>query len=167
MRPAVAQQIAPIAAHSGLPAAPSIARPCAKAAPSSQPPCAASAQRVRTAAGHGRPPCAASAHGIQLAVGPQPSWLRNHNFGLAQRIMVKRLATSPHDPLDRETQSSEDDEDQLKSGCKREENKETQSSEDDEDQLKSGCKREENKRALNGLKKQPDRTRPDQCRTEW
>ncbi|KZV21104.1 hypothetical protein F511_29027 [Dorcoceras hygrometricum] len=37
--------------------------------------------------------------GIQLAVGPQPLWLRNHNFGLAQRIMVKSLATSPHDPL--------------------------------------------------------------------
>ncbi|KZV41442.1 hypothetical protein F511_10055 [Dorcoceras hygrometricum] len=37
--------------------------------------------------------------GIQLAVGPQPLWLRNHNSGLAQRIMVKRLATSPHDPL--------------------------------------------------------------------
>ncbi|KZV52898.1 hypothetical protein F511_33204 [Dorcoceras hygrometricum] len=37
--------------------------------------------------------------GIQLAVGPQPLWLRNHNFGLAQRIMVKRLATSSHDPL--------------------------------------------------------------------
>ncbi|KZV21234.1 hypothetical protein F511_26816 [Dorcoceras hygrometricum] len=37
--------------------------------------------------------------GIQLAVGPQPLWLRNHNFGLAQWIMVKRLATSPHDPL--------------------------------------------------------------------
>ncbi|KZV37614.1 hypothetical protein F511_40025 [Dorcoceras hygrometricum] len=37
--------------------------------------------------------------GIQLTVGPQPLWLRNHNFGLAQRIMVKRLATSPHDPL--------------------------------------------------------------------
>ncbi|KZV15842.1 hypothetical protein F511_18599 [Dorcoceras hygrometricum] len=37
--------------------------------------------------------------GIQLAVGPQPLWLRNHNFGLAQQIMVKRLATSPHDPL--------------------------------------------------------------------
>ncbi|KZV20842.1 hypothetical protein F511_39963 [Dorcoceras hygrometricum] len=35
--------------------------------------------------------------GIQLAVCPQPLWLRNHNFGLAQRIMVKRLATSPHD----------------------------------------------------------------------
>ncbi|KZV28053.1 hypothetical protein F511_33533 [Dorcoceras hygrometricum] len=38
-------------------------------------------------------------HGIQLAVGPQPLWLRNHNFGLAQRIMVKRLATLRHDPL--------------------------------------------------------------------
>ncbi|KZV35900.1 hypothetical protein F511_36192 [Dorcoceras hygrometricum] len=38
--------------------------------------------------------------GIQLAVGPQPLWLRNHNFGLAQWIMVKRLATSSHDPLD-------------------------------------------------------------------
>ncbi|KZV27156.1 laccase-17 [Dorcoceras hygrometricum] len=37
--------------------------------------------------------------GIQLAVGPQPLRLRNHNFGLAHRIMVKRLATSPHDPL--------------------------------------------------------------------
>ncbi|KZV16240.1 hypothetical protein F511_26257 [Dorcoceras hygrometricum] len=37
--------------------------------------------------------------GIQLAVGPQPLWLRNHNFGLAQRIMVKSLATSPHDPI--------------------------------------------------------------------
>ncbi|KZV50412.1 hypothetical protein F511_08063 [Dorcoceras hygrometricum] len=32
-------------------------------------------------------------------MGPQPLWLRNHNFGLAHRIMVKRLATSPHDPL--------------------------------------------------------------------
>ncbi|KZV52501.1 delphilin-like [Dorcoceras hygrometricum] len=37
--------------------------------------------------------------GIQLAVGPQPLWLRNHNFGLAQGIMVKRLATSRHDPI--------------------------------------------------------------------
>ncbi|KZV39120.1 hypothetical protein F511_15347 [Dorcoceras hygrometricum] len=37
--------------------------------------------------------------GIQLAVGPQPLRLRNHNSGLAHRIMVKRLATSPHDPL--------------------------------------------------------------------
>ncbi|KZV32189.1 hypothetical protein F511_29029 [Dorcoceras hygrometricum] len=37
--------------------------------------------------------------GIQPAVGPKPLWLRNHNFGLAQRIMVNRLATSPHDPL--------------------------------------------------------------------
>ncbi|KZV55434.1 hypothetical protein F511_40847 [Dorcoceras hygrometricum] len=37
--------------------------------------------------------------GIQLAVGTQPLWLRNRNFGLAQRIMVKRLETSPHDPL--------------------------------------------------------------------
>ncbi|KZV57393.1 hypothetical protein F511_11624 [Dorcoceras hygrometricum] len=37
--------------------------------------------------------------GIQLAVGPQPLWLRNHNSGPAQRIMVKRLATLPHDPL--------------------------------------------------------------------
>ncbi|KZV23522.1 hypothetical protein F511_37934 [Dorcoceras hygrometricum] len=36
---------------------------------------------------------------IQLAVGPQPLRLRNHNSGLAQRIMVKRLETSPHDPL--------------------------------------------------------------------
>ncbi|KZV40479.1 hypothetical protein F511_33808 [Dorcoceras hygrometricum] len=37
--------------------------------------------------------------GIQLGVGPQPLRLRNHNSGLAHRIMVKRLATSPHDPL--------------------------------------------------------------------
>ncbi|KZV45549.1 dentin sialophosphoprotein-like [Dorcoceras hygrometricum] len=37
--------------------------------------------------------------GIQLAVGPQPLRLRNHNSGLVHRIMVKRLATSPHDPL--------------------------------------------------------------------
>ncbi|KZV41915.1 hypothetical protein F511_17423 [Dorcoceras hygrometricum] len=37
--------------------------------------------------------------GIQLAVGPQPLWLRNHNSGSAQRIKVKRLETSPHDPL--------------------------------------------------------------------
>ncbi|KZV46881.1 triacylglycerol lipase [Dorcoceras hygrometricum] len=37
--------------------------------------------------------------GIQLAVGSQPLRLRNHNFGLAHRIMVKRLATLPHDPL--------------------------------------------------------------------
>ncbi|KZV35325.1 triacylglycerol lipase [Dorcoceras hygrometricum] len=41
-----------------------------------------------------------SGSGIQLAVGPQPLRLRNNNFGLAQRIMVKRLATSRHDPLD-------------------------------------------------------------------
>ncbi|KZV56769.1 hypothetical protein F511_38104 [Dorcoceras hygrometricum] len=31
--------------------------------------------------------------------GPQPLLLRNHNFGLAHRIMVKRLVTSPHDLL--------------------------------------------------------------------
>ncbi|KZV46990.1 hypothetical protein F511_33003 [Dorcoceras hygrometricum] len=37
--------------------------------------------------------------GIQLAVGTQPLRLRNHNFGLAQRIMVKRLETSRHDTL--------------------------------------------------------------------
>ncbi|KZV45881.1 hypothetical protein F511_33347 [Dorcoceras hygrometricum] len=43
--------------------------------------------------------CGGGGQGIQLAVGPQPLWLRNHNFGLAQRIMVKRLATSRHDPL--------------------------------------------------------------------
>ncbi|KZV49869.1 hypothetical protein F511_32290 [Dorcoceras hygrometricum] len=48
----------------------------------------------------GRRTCATlNGSGIQLAVGPQPLWLRNHNSGLAQRIMVKRLATSPHDPL--------------------------------------------------------------------
>ncbi|KZV23032.1 carboxyl-terminal-processing peptidase 1, chloroplastic [Dorcoceras hygrometricum] len=58
----------------------------------------------RTAAARWQPsPTLRAAHGlsigIQLAVGPQPLWLRNHNFGLAHRIMVKRLATSPHDPL--------------------------------------------------------------------
>ncbi|KZV54121.1 hypothetical protein F511_34980 [Dorcoceras hygrometricum] len=36
---------------------------------------------------------------IQLTVGPQPLRLRNHNFGLAHRIMVKSLATSLLDPL--------------------------------------------------------------------
>ncbi|KZV47803.1 exportin 1 [Dorcoceras hygrometricum] len=50
--------------------------------------------------GHFNPyiPIRSTTIGIQLAVGPQPLWLRNHNFGLAQRIMVKRLATSRHDP---------------------------------------------------------------------
>ncbi|KZV29662.1 hypothetical protein F511_15470 [Dorcoceras hygrometricum] len=43
--------------------------------------------------------CDLNGSGIQLAVGPQPLWLQNHNSGPAQRIMVKRLATSPHDPL--------------------------------------------------------------------
>ncbi|KZV40346.1 hypothetical protein F511_14916 [Dorcoceras hygrometricum] len=38
-------------------------------------------------------------HRIQLGGGPQPLWLRNYNSGPAHRIMVKRLATSPHDPL--------------------------------------------------------------------
>ncbi|KZV43610.1 hypothetical protein F511_00161 [Dorcoceras hygrometricum] len=54
----------------------------------------------------GAPPCTVAPWpfpknfvGIQLAVGPQPLWLRNHNSGPAQRIMVKRLATSPHDPI--------------------------------------------------------------------
>ncbi|KZV34278.1 hypothetical protein F511_35425 [Dorcoceras hygrometricum] len=37
--------------------------------------------------------------GIQLAVGPQQLRLRNHNFAPTNRIMVKHLATSPHDPL--------------------------------------------------------------------
>ncbi|KZV15587.1 hypothetical protein F511_43058 [Dorcoceras hygrometricum] len=35
----------------------------------------------------------------KLAVGPQQLRLRNHNFGLTHRTMVKRLAKSPHDPL--------------------------------------------------------------------
>ncbi|KZV14366.1 hypothetical protein F511_43518 [Dorcoceras hygrometricum] len=42
----------------------------------------------------------------------------------------------------------------------------TLSSEDDEDMLKSDCKREENKRALNGSVKQRARTRPAQCKPE-
>ncbi|KZV17140.1 TMV resistance protein N-like [Dorcoceras hygrometricum] len=37
--------------------------------------------------------------GIQLAVGSQQLRLRNHNFGLAHLIMIKRLEKSPHDPL--------------------------------------------------------------------
>ncbi|KZV46969.1 hypothetical protein F511_15766 [Dorcoceras hygrometricum] len=47
----------------------------------------------------GRPKSRSRNVWIQLVVGPQPLWLRNHNFVRAQRIMVKRLATSPHDPL--------------------------------------------------------------------
>ncbi|KZV19158.1 hypothetical protein F511_10049 [Dorcoceras hygrometricum] len=47
----------------------------------------------------GRPKSRSRDVWIQLAVGQQPLWLRNHNFGLAQWIMVKRLETSPHDPL--------------------------------------------------------------------
>ncbi|KZV24705.1 Thioredoxin [Dorcoceras hygrometricum] len=42
----------------------------------------------------------------------------------------------------------------------------TLSSEDDEDQLKSDCRREEKKRALNISKKQPARTRPAPRRLE-
>ncbi|KZV35799.1 pentatricopeptide repeat-containing protein mitochondrial-like [Dorcoceras hygrometricum] len=38
--------------------------------------------------------------GIQLAVGPQPLWLRNHNSGLAQRIMVRASSNIGHEPLD-------------------------------------------------------------------
>ncbi|KZV39211.1 putative inactive tRNA-specific adenosine deaminase-like protein 3 [Dorcoceras hygrometricum] len=49
--------------------------------------------------GSGRSQAPSRQQGIQLAVGPQPLRLRNHNFGLAKRITVKRLATSPHDPL--------------------------------------------------------------------
>ncbi|KZV39727.1 hypothetical protein F511_20778 [Dorcoceras hygrometricum] len=49
--------------------------------------------------GGGRRRAARRRRRIQLAVGPQPLRLLNHNSGLAQRIMVKRLATSPHDPL--------------------------------------------------------------------
>ncbi|KZV22924.1 hypothetical protein F511_11736 [Dorcoceras hygrometricum] len=59
-------------------------------------------QRLKATSGMpdgGRTAPAARAAWIQLAVGPQPLWLRNRNFGLAQRIMVKCLATSPHDPL--------------------------------------------------------------------
>ncbi|KZV48704.1 hypothetical protein F511_19244 [Dorcoceras hygrometricum] len=75
-----------------------------EAATGDRPPCA---RPSREAAARNWPPCAAGAHviaracthGIQLAAGPQPLRLRNHNFGLAQWIMVKRLATSRHDPL--------------------------------------------------------------------
>ncbi|KZV26905.1 hypothetical protein F511_38356 [Dorcoceras hygrometricum] len=34
---------------------------------------------------------AAAAARIQLAVGPQPLWLRNHNSGLAHRIMIQQM----------------------------------------------------------------------------
>ncbi|KZV31471.1 exportin 1 [Dorcoceras hygrometricum] len=58
------------------------------------------AKRRRAAHGGGVSTCVTlNGSGIQLAVGQQPLRLRNHNSGLAQRIMVKRLATSPHDPL--------------------------------------------------------------------
>ncbi|KZV44006.1 hypothetical protein F511_28091 [Dorcoceras hygrometricum] len=37
--------------------------------------------------------------GIQLAVGPQSLWLRNHNSGLAHRIMVRASSNIAHDTL--------------------------------------------------------------------
>ncbi|KZV31290.1 hypothetical protein F511_40890 [Dorcoceras hygrometricum] len=88
MRLAVAQQIASIAVHGGLPVALSSRVHVRRRSPAFGRHVRPARNEVRAAAGHGRPPCAASAHGIQLAVGPQPLWLRNHNFGLAQRIMV-------------------------------------------------------------------------------
>ncbi|KZV47956.1 ribonuclease E [Dorcoceras hygrometricum] len=36
---------------------------------------------------------------VKLVVGPQPLWLRNHNPGLAQRIMVRASSNIIHDPL--------------------------------------------------------------------
>ncbi|KZV19905.1 hypothetical protein F511_18087 [Dorcoceras hygrometricum] len=44
--------------------------------------------------------------GIQLAVGPQPLWLRNHNSGPAQRIMIREINWATHflptiDPADK------------------------------------------------------------------
>ncbi|KZV37627.1 Cysteine-rich receptor-like protein kinase [Dorcoceras hygrometricum] len=60
-------------------------------------------QRAATAAAEkerrGKKNISRRAFGIQLAVGSQHLRLRNHIFGLTHRIMVKRLATSPHDPL--------------------------------------------------------------------
>ncbi|KZV39277.1 hypothetical protein F511_25613 [Dorcoceras hygrometricum] len=57
-------------------------------------------RRRRAAHGGGVSTCVTlNGSGIQLAVGPQPLWLRNQNPGLAQQIMVKHLATLPHDPL--------------------------------------------------------------------
>ncbi|KZV39986.1 hypothetical protein F511_21045 [Dorcoceras hygrometricum] len=56
-------------------------------------------RRRRTTAAAYREERGAAAKMLRLAVGPQPLRFRNHNSGLAQRIMVKRLATSPHDPL--------------------------------------------------------------------
>ncbi|KZV33589.1 peroxisomal biogenesis factor 6-like [Dorcoceras hygrometricum] len=61
--------------------------------------CLAPTGITRTPALHGSTCVTLNGSGIQLAVSPQPLRLRNHNSGLAHRIMVKRLATSPHDPL--------------------------------------------------------------------
>ncbi|KZV41951.1 hypothetical protein F511_22545 [Dorcoceras hygrometricum] len=38
--------------------------------------------------------CDLNGSGIQLAVGPQPLWLRNHNSGLAHRIMINTIGKS-------------------------------------------------------------------------
>ncbi|KZV19954.1 hypothetical protein F511_25700 [Dorcoceras hygrometricum] len=72
----------------------------------------AAARDVAPSASHGRASSGAQplqrAIALRTSVGhqaikgysyPQPLRLRNHNSGPAQRIMVKRLATSPHDPL--------------------------------------------------------------------
>ncbi|KZV51307.1 hypothetical protein F511_17545 [Dorcoceras hygrometricum] len=57
-------------------------------------------KRAANGGGRRRATCVTlNGSGIQLAVGPQPLRLRNHNFGLVHRIMVKRLTTSPHDPI--------------------------------------------------------------------
>ncbi|KZV41715.1 hypothetical protein F511_32508 [Dorcoceras hygrometricum] len=71
-----------------------------EAARMSRPPWAASMHGIFPCGNHKSDTCVTlNGSGIQLAVGPQPLWLRNYNSGLAQRIMVKRLVTSPHDPL--------------------------------------------------------------------
>ncbi|KZV51273.1 hypothetical protein F511_25318 [Dorcoceras hygrometricum] len=89
-RPAMAQQLLNTTSHRAL----SVLHPAAQQLErsSAQPP-GRDARQARIACAYVR------GVGIQLAVGPQPLWLRNHNSGLAHRIMVKRLATSPHDPL--------------------------------------------------------------------
>ncbi|KZV25274.1 hypothetical protein F511_16179 [Dorcoceras hygrometricum] len=66
-------------------------RPMAQQAPGSN-------QKSQGKSGSSRICVTLNGSGIQLAVGPQPLRLRNHNFGLAHRIMVKILETSPHDP---------------------------------------------------------------------
>ncbi|KZV24766.1 hypothetical protein F511_14528 [Dorcoceras hygrometricum] len=82
--------------------------------------------------------------------------------------MLTGITRMPERQTDRPGKSQEEDvtERFRKQGPKEFPDRGTLSSEDDEDQPKSGCKREEKKISLNILKKQPARTRPAQCRPE-